>query len=1034
MSALRRDCCAQAANQHGVTNAATARPDKSARAARAHADTRAAVQHASVMDAGSDAGAAEDATDAAAAEPAQPSDTGAAPEAAPDAATTEPATEPAAGPAPAEERPPDDGSGAAVDADAAAQQPPAEEPSEEHTAASGFYDCERGCGFRGTFDEVEAHEDACAYDPDAPLEEEGSQLTAPIQLDLSELFNASALTNLFQGLQHQLKHQQARLASLEVSNATLEAARLEHVAEREIWEVQQAELSAQMERDKRMMDRRVRQAVRESLGGLHSLQTEINREKGMKRLCAYVSDKEMAIVGRYYNSWKHNANQMTVWLKKKRILMRLSNIGEKEGLVLAWTCWLEKHKVAKHDEGMKVGFERLIEVCYERQVKKKAFHQMLEVMLHSELCEAVGHDGDFSMEPDANQAEIFRIAERAARPYINRATKASESLKFRDAFENCQGGFMATLKVLEAEDDMVQRKEERKLREQFDEVRASLATIATTAEARRVDGMVQQENALKTFVEAHVASQVAAAVSSLDTKFDALIATKVDALATTQTAHFEGLTERCDALEALVQANASEAMERHLGSVQEFEDSLSSYGEEVTALRSDLRSVAIDVVSVDKALRGAYEDLRKHVLWEVLQRRDASDASQAWVRAALGHHLHEKTVCTSSTKGERTAAFMRDRAHIAASLQRILSNVDASTRLAAEGAAPPTLEIIESGFVEEPPEEATTLVVKRSPEERPAEAVVPLSLEPPTLTSGFETGRVKGSVWDELEVTKQLHRGRLDALRDELDDTSAKLPKTLGAAPNRPLVQRLCEHVFAPYEDLVKAKGRLVTVPSELAYTAAHAARALSDHVAAAANLEELVRVTRGTPAPPPPEFDARTGRSLAMETVSGLAGGPDGIANRRVELVREFVRELQNTCVRLRPGAGALRLEARVRFVKRFHEACDSALSVWDQVIAEAPTLMGRGGAACVACNRPLSTKVQREPRRDDAAPPPLRETRLPLTEVQQLLASRGPELPRPLSTHAAEIDATQPKAGRTAFRASKRRPQSRSGRVAPS
>lgn len=128
------------------------------------------------------------------------------------------------------------------------------------------------------------------------------------------------------------------------------------------------------------------------------------------------------------------------------------------------------------------------------------------------------------------------------------------------------------------------------------------------------------------------------------------------------------------------------------------------------------------------------------------------------------------------------------------------------------------------------------------------------------------------------------------------------------------------------------------------------------------------------------------------------------------------------------------MRLEARVRFVKRFYEACDSALSVWDQVIAEAPTLMGRGGAACVACNRPLSTKVQREPRRDDAAPPPLRETRLPLTEVQQLLASRGPELPWPLSTHAAEIDATQPKAGRTAFRASKRRPQSRSGRVAPS
>jgi len=81
------------------------------------------------------------------------------------------------------------------------------------------------------------------------------------------------------------------------------------------------------------------------------------------------------------------------------------------------------------------------------------------------------------------------------------------------------------------------------------------------------------------------------------------------------------------------------------------------------------------------------------------------------------------------------------------------------------------------------------------------------------------------------------------------------------------------------------------------------------------------------------------------------------------------------------------------------------------------------------------LPTKIQREPRRDDPAPPPPRETRPPLTEVQQLLASRGPELPRPLSASItrrdAEIDATTPKIERRGFR--KTRPQSRSGRVAP-
>ena len=68
-------------------------------------------------------------------------------------------------------------------------------------------------------------------------------------------------------------------------------------------------------------------------------------------------------------------------------------------------------------------------------------------------------------------------------------------------------------------------------------------------------------------------------------------------------------------------------------------------------------------------------------------------------------------------------------------------------------------------------------------------------------------------------------------------------------------------------------------MPSELAYAAAYAAKALSDHAAAAANLEEIARVARGTAAynylllsigadgsGPPPRHSERSD------------GGPDGI------------------------------------------------------------------------------------------------------------------------------------------------------------
>ena len=190
------------------------------------------------------------------------------------------------------------------------------------------------------------------------------------QLDLSDLFNASALTNLFQGLQHQLKHQQKRLGQLESATHELEAARLAHAAEKEIWEVQQAELRHELSGTSACSIERCDRPSATRLGGLHVLQNELNREKGMKRLCAYMTDKEMKVQGMYFNSWKHAANEITLYIKKRQILLRLGNMGANHGIILGWSNWLEKHKAQKHKEGMARGFERLVEICVSKNNKK----------------------------------------------------------------------------------------------------------------------------------------------------------------------------------------------------------------------------------------------------------------------------------------------------------------------------------------------------------------------------------------------------------------------------------------------------------------------------------------------------------------------------------------------------------------------------------------------------------------------------------------------------------------------------------------
>ena len=70
-------------------------------------------------------------------------------------------------------------------------------------------------------------------------------------------------------------------------------------------------------------------------------------------------------------------------------------------------------------------------------------------------------------------------------------------------------------------------------------------------------------------------------------------------------------------------------------------------------------------------------------------------------------------------------------------------------------------------------------------------------------------------------------------------------------------------------------------------------------------------------------------------------------------------------------PDAGAVRLEARLRYVGRVVDAVDAALSKHDQIFIPSSTRLGRVKASaptCVACDRPLTTKGKRH---SDSAKP---------------------------------------------------------------
>mmetsp|Transcript_2917 Transcript_2917/g.4232 ORF Transcript_2917/g.4232 Transcript_2917/m.4232 type:complete len:190 (-) Transcript_2917:19-588(-) len=76
------------------------------------------------------------------------------------------------------------------------------------------------------------------------------------------------------------------------------------------------------------------------------------------------------------------------------------------------------------------------------------------------------------------------------------------------------------------------------------------------------------------------------------------------------------------------------------------------------------------------------------------------------------------------------------------------------------------------------------------------------------------------------------------------------------------------------------------------------------------------------------------------------------------------FKEELSNALDQALPDAGAIRLEARARYIGRVVDAIDAALSKHDHIFIPASTRLGRVRATvptCVACDRPLTSKCRK-------------------------------------------------------------------------
>ncbi|KAH8045744.1 hypothetical protein JL720_16586 [Aureococcus anophagefferens] len=267
----------------------------------------------------------------------------------------------------------------------------------------------------------------------------------------------------------------------------------------------------------------------------------------------------------------------------------------------------------------------------------------------------------------------------------------------------------------------------------------------------------------------------------------------------------------------------------------------------------------------ERSLRTVYEDLRKHNLWETMRRRDADDAGQVFVRAALGLTVQ--------------AATRRDNDENLAFMAEVRAAEDSLARLMGQSAKQMS--------------RAQTLV-----SEAKRNLAVEQQIRGVYEDAGADARSVPQNVHHHHHHPAQKHFHKAPSVQWYDSETRAYRSRNHGPE------DRDDPHCEPPPRIAIDSpppggyRGAEATEsPDVLAAGWAPAAEGFASPSPQAPRV--VVTSTAPTPQPQAPAPVAE-----AAPAGGTLNGGPDEVALAAQELVDEFVAELVDGCVKLRPSA----------------------------------------------------------------------------------------------------------------------------------
>ncbi|KAH8069675.1 hypothetical protein JL720_11981 [Aureococcus anophagefferens] len=628
-----------------------------------------------------------------------------------------------------------------------------------------------------------AHDDGGAGPraPGSQCPDDASCVQVAASIDLSELFNPSALTRLLRQLNDQIDGQRDQIVFLEEQS-------IANAAFREMWAQDRAEFRAALAVATEENNKKINEAIGAAAASVSDLRKTYNEERAFRRICHFAAHRTEIMQREKWETWARACREMRLWDKRRAVLIRMGNMNEKRHQTFGMTRWREQTARARDAATMHNGANALIDALYVKRAVRRSFRHWVECVLLEQISDAFG---GVEIVTSAHHEQVLSVAEAAAKPLRRpRGGGGGGGQLFGEAFKQAHLGTMQVVKVMSSEQDMARQRDREALEGECENIRKALATVSAAAEEKRA---LEAKKALDRGNE-RLDKQLATTRRQIDGKITERITEALAQVEANAAGHAERAEARAKAADQRVAAKLQAADDRAMAAAHDVEALVHGCEAQSAKQMSRAQTLVSEAkrnLAVEQQIRGVYED--------------AAPSSPGSVPQNVHHHHHHPA--QKHFHKAPSVQWYDSETRAGAARRRHVDGADA----AAAGA----------GAVAEA-------------------APVRMRARRRGMMEGLETGRVKGSVWDTVETNHKMVIARLDDLRDTTDMLREKSAATLGGPPPRPDPRAVAVDVVGPYEELVFQKKRVVKPLGEFAD--ARRRQRARVHVAAVANLEEIAR------------------------------------------------------------------------------------------------------------------------------------------------------------------------------------------------